>query len=83
MLVGRRRISHYHMAGYIIISFPMDWDIKSLLELVLGWVYIQQAHTAAPTVLKAPDLPTGTVVLIFAHIMGGTIMLPVAQSSFH
>ncbi|KAK7743154.1 hypothetical protein SLS53_004239 [Cytospora paraplurivora] len=41
---------------------------------------IQQAHTAAQTVLAAEDVPTGAVVLIFAQIIGGTIWLSVAQN---
>ncbi|KAJ4390722.1 hypothetical protein N0V93_004320 [Gnomoniopsis smithogilvyi] len=41
---------------------------------------IQQAHTAAQTVLAADDVPTGAVVLIFAQIIGGTIWLSVAQN---
>lgn len=41
---------------------------------------IQQAHTAAQTVLVADDVPTGAVVLIFAQIIGGTIWLSVAQN---
>lgn len=41
---------------------------------------IQQAHTAAQTVLAAADVPTGAVVLIFAQIIGGTIWLAVAQN---
>lgn len=41
---------------------------------------IQQAHTAAQTVLAADDVPTGAVVLIFAQILGGTIWLSVAQN---
>lgn len=41
---------------------------------------IQQAHTAAQTVLAADDVPTGAVVLIFAQIIGGTVWLSVAQN---
>jgi hypothetical protein len=36
-------------------------------------VGIQQAHTAAQTVLADKDVPTGVVVLIFAQILGGTV----------
>lgn len=41
---------------------------------------IQQAHTAAQTVLAAADVPTGAVVLIFAQIIGGTVWLSAAQN---
>ncbi|KAH8647967.1 azole resistance protein 1 [Xylariales sp. PMI_506] len=41
---------------------------------------IQQAHTAAQTVLASADVPTGAVVLIFAQIMGGTLWLSVAEN---
>ncbi|KAK4182892.1 major facilitator superfamily domain-containing protein [Podospora australis] len=40
---------------------------------------LQQAHTAAQTVLSSEDIPTGAVLLIFVHIMDGAIWLPVAQ----
>lgn len=43
---------------------------------------IQQAHTAAQTVLADADVPTGVVVLIFAQILGGTIFLSVAENVF-
>lgn len=41
---------------------------------------IQQAHTAAQTVLSDKDVPTGVVVLIFAQILGGTVWLSVGQN---
>lgn len=43
---------------------------------------IQQAHTAAQTVLADVDVPTGAVIIIFAQIFGGTIFISVAQSVF-
>ncbi|KAK1754787.1 major facilitator superfamily domain-containing protein [Echria macrotheca] len=41
---------------------------------------VQQAHTAAQTVLADGDVPTGVVVLIFAQILGGTVWLSVGQN---
>jgi hypothetical protein len=41
---------------------------------------IQQAHTAAQTVLASTDVPTGAVILIFAQILGGSIWISVAQN---
>ncbi|PQE05040.1 major facilitator superfamily transporter protein [Rutstroemia sp. NJR-2017a BBW] len=56
---------------------------RAIYQLILGagaGLGIQQAHTAAQTVLAAVDVPTGAVILIFAQIIGGTIWLSVAQN---
>ena len=47
-----------------------------------GGLGIQQAHTAAQTVLGIDDVPTGAVVIIFSQILGGAILISVAQNVF-
>jgi hypothetical protein len=63
------------------ISSPAtQWVIYQLIFSAGAGLGIQQAHTAAQTVLAAADFPTGAVILIFAQIMGGNIWLSVAQN---
>lgn len=70
-------------------SFTTTWKVESLPSQWIGYqviigagagLGIQQAHTAAQTVLASTDVPTGAVVLIFAQILGGSVWLSVAQN---
>ncbi|RFU35450.1 hypothetical protein B7463_g868, partial [Scytalidium lignicola] len=70
-------------------SLVTTWKINSPAAQWIGYqiilsagtgLGIQQAHTAAQTVLPAVDVPTGAVVLIFSQILGGTVWLSVAQN---
>ncbi|KAK0621982.1 major facilitator superfamily domain-containing protein [Bombardia bombarda] len=59
---------------------PAKWITHQLLFGAGAGLGIQQAHTAAQTVLSDADVPTGAVVLIFAQILGGTVWVSVAQN---
>ena len=59
-----------------------EWLGYQILVGAGGGLAIQQAHSAAQTVLSLDDVPTGAVVIIFAQILGGTLMISVAQSVF-
>jgi hypothetical protein len=70
-------------------SLATTWEVSSPAGQWIGYqvlfgvgagLGIQQAHTAAQTVLAVSDVPTGAVVLIFAQILGGTVWLSVAQN---
>ena len=62
-------------------SLTTTWKPESPTSQWIGYqVGIQQAHTAAQTVLASTDVPTGAVVLIFAQILGGCLWLSVAQN---
>ncbi|WEW60271.1 hypothetical protein PRK78_005756 [Emydomyces testavorans] len=65
-----------------VISPATQWIGYQIIFGAGTGLGIQQAHTAAQTVLAATDVPTGAVVLIFAQILGGTIWLSVAQNVF-
>jgi len=80
------------MGGAMLLtgaSLTTTWQVNSPAARWIGYqiilsagsgLGIQQAHTAAQTVLAAVDVPTGAVVLIFAQIIGGTVWLSVAQN---
>ncbi|KAI9835391.1 MAG: hypothetical protein M1819_002308 [Sarea resinae] len=57
-----------------------QWVGYQILLGAGGGLAIQQAHSAAQTVLKPADVPTGAVVIIFAQILGGTLFISTAQS---
>lgn len=61
-------------------SPPAKWVGYQLLFGAGAGLGIQQAHTAAQTVLPVVDVPTGAVIVIFAQIFGGTVWLSVAQN---
>jgi hypothetical protein len=70
-------------------SLSTTWEVSSPAshwfghQVIFGagaGLGIQQAHTAAQTVLAASDVPTGAVTLIFSQILGGAIWLSVAQN---
>src|SRR3569833_235206 len=78
-------------AALLVISAALatPWELSSPAAKWIGYQVlfsagagggIQQAHTAAQTVLAAADVPTGAVVLIFAQILGGTVWISVAQN---
>jgi len=75
--------------GAFLIS--TTWTVSSPASQWVGFQVIlgagaglglQQAHTAAQTVLSPADVPTGAVVLIFSHVLGGAISIPIAQNVF-
>lgn len=75
--------------GAFLIS--TTWTVSSPASKWVGFQVIlgagaglglQQAHTAAQTVLSPADVPTGAVVLIFSHVIGGAISIPIAQNVF-
>ncbi|PQE07206.1 major facilitator superfamily transporter protein [Rutstroemia sp. NJR-2017a BVV2] len=74
-LIGASLSTTFHVS-----SPATQWVIYQLIFGAGAGLGIQQAHTAAQTVLAAADVPTGAVILIFAQIMGGTIWLSVAQN---
>jgi hypothetical protein len=74
-LIGASLSTTFHVS-----SPATQWVIYQLIFGAGTGLGIQQAHTAAQTVLAATDVPTGAVILIFAQIMGGTIWLSVAQN---
>jgi MFS family permease len=43
---------------------------------------MQQGIVAAQTVLPIPDVPTGTAIIIFAQMFGGSLFVSVAQNTF-
>lgn len=43
---------------------------------------LQMPLTAAQTVLKGPDIPIGTSVMILSQALGGTVFLAVGQNIF-
>ena len=61
-------------------SLPSQWIGYQVIIGAGAGLGIQQAHTAAQTVLASTDVPTGAVVLIFAQILGGCLWLSVAQN---
>ncbi|KAF3482139.1 azole resistance protein 1 [Arthroderma uncinatum] len=56
-----------------------EWIGYQIIVSAGAGLGIQQAHTAAQTVLPSADVPTGAVVIIFAQILGSTVWLSVAQ----
>jgi hypothetical protein len=73
-------------AGLITAWTPASpaamWIGYQILIAAGAGLGIQQAHTAAQTVLADSDVPTGAVVIIFAQILGGTVFISAAQSIF-
>ncbi|MCJ1307148.1 hypothetical protein MMC25_000794 [Agyrium rufum] len=59
-----------------------EWTGYQFLLGAGGGLAIQQAHSAAQTVLSNADVPTGAVVIIFAQILGGTLFISVADAVF-
>lgn len=73
----------FFAGGALRVSSPAQiWISCQLLFGIGTGIGLQQAHTAAQTVLASADVPLGAVLLIFAHVMGGVIFIPVAQSIF-
>ena len=83
------------IAGAIVLSVGTGlittWSVSTPeaawigYQIVLGagaGLGIQQAHTAAQTVLADADVPTGAVVIIFAQLLGGTLFISVAENVF-
>ncbi|KAK3348699.1 azole resistance protein 1 [Lasiosphaeria hispida] len=65
---------------WAVSSPAAQWIGYQILVGAGAGLGIQQAHTAAQTVLAAGDVPTGAAVLIFAQILGGTVWVSVAQN---
>lgn len=65
-----------------VSSSASIWISCQLLYGIGAGIGLQQAHTAAQTVLSPTDVPMGVVILIFAHVMGSVVFVPVAQSVF-
>lgn len=63
-------------------SSPVMWIGYQVLVGAGGGLGIQQAHTAAQTVLPEVDVPTGAVVIIFSQILGSTLFISAAQTVF-
>ncbi|KAM7223076.1 Major facilitator superfamily domain containing protein [Rhypophila decipiens] len=85
MIVGVAMLTGgaFFTATALTISSPSQiWIGSQLLFGTGAGIGIQQAHTAAQTVLEPADVPTGAVILIFSHVMGGVVFIPVAQSIF-
>ncbi|KAM5481350.1 hypothetical protein McanCB56680_004250 [Microsporum canis] len=70
-------------------SLATTWQVASPSAQWIGYqiifsagagLGIQQAHTAAQTVLAFVDVPIGAVIMIFAQILGGAVWLSVAQN---
>lgn len=59
-----------------------QWIGYQILLGAGGGLAIQQAHSAAQTVLDEKDVPTGAVVIIFAQILGGALFISTAQTVF-
>ncbi|KAM7194175.1 azole resistance protein 1 [Naviculisporaceae sp. PSN 640] len=73
----------FFAGGALTISSPAQiWVSCQLLFGIGAGIGLQQAHTAAQTVLTPADVPIGAVLLIFAHVMGGVVFVPVGQSIF-
>jgi len=68
------------MATWQIASPSVQWIGYQIIFSAGAGLGIQQAHTAAQTVLAATDVPTGAVIMIFAQILGGTVWLSIAQN---
>jgi hypothetical protein len=68
------------IATWQVASPPAQWIGYQILFSAGAGLGIQQAHTAAQTVLAATDVPTGAVIVIFAQILGGTVWLSIAQN---
>lgn len=68
------------IATWQVTSPPAQWVGYQILFSAGAGLGIQQAHTAAQTVLAATDVPTGAVIIIFAQILGGTVWLSIAQN---
>ena len=67
---------------WVVSSPASQWvGFQVILGAGVG-LGLQQAHTAAQTVLSPADVPTGAVVLIFSHVIGGAISIPIAQNVF-
>lgn len=83
------------LAGAVLlpigIGLVTTWQVSTSTAVWIGYQFlvgaggglgIQQAHTAAQTVLSDEDVPTGAVVLIFSQILGGTLFISVAENVF-
>lgn len=77
------------IAGAVVLSIGIGmittWGVSTSKGAWVGYqvllgLGIQQAHTAAQTVLADDDVPTGAVVLIFAQLLGGTLFISVAEN---
>lgn len=95
---GVSRLGYYTpfmIAGTIVLSIGAGlittWGLSTGQAAWIGYqvilgagagLGIQQAHTAAQTVLADADVPTGAVVIIFAQLLGGTISISVAENVF-
>ncbi|KAK4214621.1 major facilitator superfamily transporter protein [Rhypophila decipiens] len=85
MIVGVAMLTGgaFFTATALTISSPSQvWIGSQLLFGTGAGIGIQQAHTAAQIVLEPADVPTGVVILIFSHVMGAVVFIPVAQSVF-
>ena len=70
------------ISNWKIDTAPATWIGYQVLLGAGGGLGIQQAHTAAQTVLSIDDVPTGAVVIIFSQILGGALFISVAQNVF-